>query len=376
MRTLVAISMAATLVTAVAFGDESAPKSDMATPAFQQLIVKIEPFQGQIEELKIELSGRCWYKVERSDAPPRSGAVFRHQVSADRVRRLNKLLREADWLTAGGAEGRPTHTHPATVTITLDRDGKQKSVVCVGRRPEPYNSLLHELHSLATQERRIYLHDYISRSLESAGIDAWQAIGREVAALERDDSAGKSPYTIDYDRYLPIARRIVRDFYGEDDQELIPAVRLIGHFKLKSELEFLHRMAHDRSSNLRSEVASALGRIHDEGSLPVLTSMMTQAGERTVGFELIKWGDQAVPEIVRLIKRSTDHSLELREITIGESMIRAYLDHWKKLDRPIDPRVISAAKEALASNDPAKSIRTEYHRQFLRKVASETAPKK
>lgn len=374
MRTLVALSLAAALPTTAAIGDEPAAESDMVTPDFRRLVVRIKPFEGQVEELKIESNGRCWYKVMGSLAPARSGAVFRHQLSANHIRRLNKLLKEAEWLRAKGAEGGPTHTHPATIAITLDRDGIQKSVVCIGRRPEPYHSLLHEFHSLATQERRIYLHDYIPRSLESAGIDAWQAIGREIAALERGDSAGKSPYFIEYDRYLPIARRIVSAFYGEDDQELLPAVRLIGYFKLKSELEFLHRMAHDRSRNLRSEVASALGRIHDERSLPVLTSMMSQAGERTVGFELIKWGDKAVPEIVRLIKHSTDHSLESREITIGENMIRAYLDHWNELERPIDPRVIAAVRTALESNDPAKSIRTEYHRQFLNNVKTQTAP--
>jgi hypothetical protein len=169
-------------------------------------------------------------------------------------------------------------------------------------RPEPYASLLRELEGLAIQERRIYLHDYVAGK---EGVDAWQEIGHELDAL-RGGPYAKSQFPIDYERYLPIAKRIIRSFYSNHDDELIPAVRLSGQFQVKSDLTFLHRMAHDRSFQLRREVAWALGRIHDRQSLPVLQAMMWAQGTRwDVGFELIQWGDEAVPYVIDLISLST-----------------------------------------------------------------------
>jgi hypothetical protein len=293
--------------------------------------------------------------------------VFDHVLSGDRIRRLNKLLQETRWLTAEGGKGPATHTDAATIRLTLRRQGERGSVVCHGHRPEPYASLLRELEGLAIQERRVYLHGWVSGR---AGAEAWQEIGHELDAL-RGGPYSKSPFPIDYERYLPIAKRIVRSFYDKNDDELIPAVRLIGHFKAGSELAFLHRMAHDRSSGLRREVAWALGRIHDRKSLPVLVSMMSAQGTRwDVGFELIKWGDEAVPHIVKLISLSTDERLEESERLMGEDMIRAYLDNWGKLVRPIDPRVMAEVRKSLESKPLQNSmISTTYHREFLKKIA-------
>jgi hypothetical protein len=108
-------------------GQEFAADSAQAKPAFEQLIIQIEPFgrgqTEQAEELRIEATGRLWYKVEGRDAqrnvPARSGAVFHHELSAEHIRRLNRLLEQTQWLAAEGAEGPATHTHPTTVTLIL-----------------------------------------------------------------------------------------------------------------------------------------------------------------------------------------------------------------------------------------------------------------
>lgn len=353
-------------------------KAVVAEPDFEKLVVTIEPFGlsafAQQETLKIEADGRCWYTVAerkaRANVTARSGAVFRHELSNSRVRRLNRLLEATKWLQAEGAEGRPTRTHPTTIKPTLDRGGKQTSVTCVGDRPEPYRSLQHELLSIAYQERRIYLHDYLDRSTDTAGIAAWQEIGREVAALLRGEAEGRSPYTIEYDRYVPIARRILGDFQRYDDDELIPAVRIVSYFKVETELESLHRLAHDRSTNLTRDVAAALGRIHDSRSLPVLVSMMEQRHSRDTGYELIKWGEDAIGEIVKLIERSTSDKVDSKQRTVGEDMVRSYLEHWDDLQHPIDARVVTAVEVALRNADPRNSIiRTKYHEEFLMGVA-------
>jgi hypothetical protein len=341
-----------------------------AKPAFEKLVVKIEPFPldsfRQVEQLEIETGGRCWYRVEGREAlrnlPARTGAVFNHPMSADHIERLNKRLEETEWLAAKGAEGRATHTHPTTVTITQTRSGKARTVVCHGQRPAPYEALLHAIYSLAIQERRIYLRNYVGGE---AGDAAWAEVGREIAAL-RGDPAGEPVFAVDYGRYLPMARAELHPFHSGTDEDLIPAVRLIGHFKAADELKFLHRLAYDRSSNVRREVAWALSRIHDRESLPVLASMMAApANLEAAGAQLVRWGDEATPFIVELIAKSTDPKLEHWEHTVGEDMIRAYLGHWEKIER-IDPSVEAAVRTALEKADPQNAvIRTTYHKEFL-----------
>src|SRR5208283_2031535 len=202
--------------------------------------VKFEPPPltsfGQGEQLQIKSNGKCWYRAEGREARPnvsaRSGGVFDHMLSTDRIQRLNKLLKDTQWLAAQGGEGPATHTDAGTIRLTLRREGEQVSVVCHGMRPEPYASLLRELEGLAIQERRIYLHDYLPGK---AGVEAWREIGHELDAL-RGGPYAKSQFPIDYERYLPIAKRIIRSFYSNNDDELIPAVRLIGQLQVKSEL--------------------------------------------------------------------------------------------------------------------------------------------
>ena len=319
------------ILASVAVADERAAKPEDAKPAFDELVVKFEPSFlssfGQIEQLQITRDGRCTYKVEgreaRANVAARNGTVLIHALAADRIKRLNKLLKDTNWLTAAGGEGPATHTDASTTTLTLRHEGKQTSVTCHGERPEPYASLLREVGGLAVQERRVYLHDYV---FGADGAAAWREIGDELKAL-RSDPQAVSLLPIDYNRYLPIAQRILHDFYNNNDAELIPAVRLIDQLKAKSELPFLHRMAQDRSANLRLEVARALGRIHDRESLPVLADMMWAPGTRwEVGYELIRWGDDAVPRIVDFIGLSTKDSANHEEHTLGEDMIRAYLE--------------------------------------------------
>lgn len=367
-RRMPLVAWAIVCLPAVVCGQEAGAK-----PAFEKLVVKIQPFPldsfRQIEQLDIEAGGRCWYRVEGREAQrglaDRAGAVFGHPLSAVHIERLNKRLEETEWLAAKGAEGRATHTHPTTVTITLTRNGKARTVVCQGQRPAPYEALLHAIYSLAIQERRIYLRNYVSGD---AGEAAWAEIGREIAAL-RGDPAGEPVFAVDYGRYLPMAREVLHPFHTRNEDELAVAVRLIGHFKAADELRFLHQLAHDRSSTVRHEVAWAIARIHDRQSLGVLASMMAASSNlEAAGEKLVRWGDEAVPFIVELIAKSTDPKLEHWEHTVGEDMIRAYLGHWEKIER-IDPRVETAVRTALEKADPQNAvIRTTYHKEFLERM--------
>ena len=364
----------------MAFGGARSSPAQDARFDFVSLSVRIElspPFGGAVESLKFEKHDQCRYRNEgtkaRGDDVARPPGAFAHHVSPERLKRLNELLKKTQWLTAPGGDGPATHTHPTKITLTLEREGAERTLVCHGQRPEPYAALLRELLGVAAQERRIYLHDYVSGR---AGSDAWDEVGRELAAL-RGEPYAENPLPIEYERYAPIAVRIVRNFYGQTDEELCTAIRLVGHLKIAAELAPLHKLAHDRSAKVRYEVAWALERIHSPNSLDVLASMMEAPSGRETGWRLIQWGEDAVPHIVRRIARSTDPKLEPRENTQGEEMVRAYLEHWDRVSQPIDPRVVEAVRAALAAK-PAENgqIRTTYLTEFLQKLESRPATSK
>ena len=360
------------LSVSIAQTDNPPADAEKVAPDFEQLIVTIEPFRldsaGFTEELRFDKTGVCWYKaLPAGPNPVPRGGGFQHTPKNSRMRLINRLLQDAKWLASPGVDEVATSIHPTTVKISLKRDGKETSITWRGDPPEPYAALLQELGGIAAQERRIYLKNYLAGR---EGNEAWQEIGRELAAL-RGEPYSKSNYDIDYERYLPTAQQIIRSFHGKPDDELIPAIRLIAYLKAKSELPWLHRLADDRSSRIRQEIAMALGKIHEPESLPVLVKMMMAAGtSKDVGFELIQWGPDAVPEIVSLIEQSTDGRLEERERVPCEDMIRTYLDHWSKVPTPIDPDVVTAVRKALDAKDPLNgTVRVTYHKEFLRRIS-------
>mgnify|MGYP001545378440 FL=1 len=51
-------------------------------------------------------------------------------------------------------------------------------------------------------------------------------------------------------------------------------------------------------------------------------------------------------------------------------MIRAYIENWSKLPKPVSPAVIEAVQRALAAKDPQNGlVRIAYHEEFLRLVS-------
>ena len=347
-------------------GDE--PDAVVVKPAFEQLTVTLEPFgmspQAIEEELLFKSDGKCWYKAKPQPGL-RSGGVFEHTLSQARLQTLNQWLEKTSWLAEAKAAGGP-QLHQGVVTVTLVRNKQETRIVSQGVPQGNYAGLIHEFRSIAAQERRIYLHDYVG------GRDAtetWSELGRELASL-RGEPYAKSQFDIEYTRYLPIARRIVRSFHDQSEEELIPAIRLIAFLRAQSEIPFLHRMSDDRSARIRQEVARALSQIHDKESLPVLVRMMLAGStRRDVGFELIRWGDDAVPEIVKLIEQVSSGPARGNEFTIGEDMVRAYLDHWDQIKKPMPMPVIAAIQKVLSSRDPADgTFRTTYFADLLNRA--------
>ena len=84
-------------------------------------------------------------------------------------------------------------------------------------------------------------------------------------------------------------------------------------------------------------------------------------------WELIRLGEPAVPAICKVIEPD-----ESEGNSPAVLMIRAYIDHWKKVPQPIDPRIIGAVL-ANMQHDKVRG-RMNYHRELL-KLAGVDEPK-
>ena len=78
-------------------------------------------------------------------------------------------------------------------------------------------------------------------------------------------------------------------------------------------------------------------------------------------WELIKLGEIAVPTIAEVIRKESNPEEDMSY----EWLIRAYIEHWKEVPRPLDPRVLDAVRASMA-NPKVKAHRTVYHAELLR----------
>jgi hypothetical protein len=81
-------------------------------------------------------------------------------------------------------------------------------------------------------------------------------------------------------------------------------------------------------------------------------------------WELIKLGPVAVPAIAAVIREGRN----LDEDPSYEWLIRAYIEHWKEVPRPLDPRVLDAVRASMATPE-VRAHRIQYHAQLLKLAA-------
>src|SRR5262249_36624571 len=152
----------------------------------------------------------------------------------------------------------------------------------------------------------------------------------------------------------PWATRLVRKPFEQQADDVRTAVRLVGLLKLESERGYLADLAADRDRAVRTAVAQALGRLGGEKSVPGLRKLVRSTGQEAA-WELIRLGEIAVPTIAEVIREGVgepDMSYEW--------LIRAYIDHWKEVAKPLDPKIIEAVRSSMAV-PKVKATRTVYH---------------
>ncbi|MGE5195117.1 MAG: hypothetical protein ACM3U2_21700 [Deltaproteobacteria bacterium] len=316
------------------------------------------------QQVRIDGEGSCLYVIgdqpARGADPAWPGAVLKSQLNGRRMAELERLLVKTDWLTAAGGEGPALHTDAGEVKISLVRDGKTRTITCLGRRPEPYRSLLWFLHRIAEQEYRLYqLTEGSARERD----DACRAIRFEIEALTGQSGRAMPHYDIDYSRYLAPLAKMVREPAGIPFEQMIAAIKLVTYIGAESEFEAIARVPGELT---RDAVAHSIADFGGERAIGVLARMAPSNGEALWG--LVRLGEIAVPTLVKLIEPGTKLAGDTSERTV-----RAYIEHWNELPEPVDERVVTAAREALA-HVVKHGGRREYYQAFLKLVESDAVP--
>jgi RNA polymerase sigma factor (sigma-70 family) len=352
------------------------PRASDIKVDFEEVSISIRPFKAepqQPESVRVRGDGVCEYRVEerpaRGEQPRWDAAYLEHRLDTDRLRRLEGLLKKTDWLTAPGYEGPAGHTDATRYSLTLKRKGETRAIAIDGEKGEPYKSLQAFFHGIALQENLLYR---LERLPGKERADACRQIDEYVRA-EQGGPYGKPPFEIDLRRYEPTFRRCVRYSFEHPREELVPAVRLLGHLRSAPEREYIAALANDRDADVRTAVAEALGRLGDRESVAVLRRMVRSTGE--AARQLVRLGPAAVPTVVEVIESGTDPTDEREPGFLDyQRLIRAYVDHWDEVPKPIDPRVLDAVRKSMAA-PKVKAYGTEYHQKLL-DLASRPAPPK
>jgi hypothetical protein len=311
------------------------------------------------ETVRIVADGTCLYEVPerpaRGEIPPWPPARIVHKLPPGRLRELNGLLKGTDWLAKDPKA--VMQLHQDEYELALKRGGKTTNLAFKGNS-EPYQKLLHYFRSLAAQEYIIYRLDWVvgGRSDARVELDA-------LVAAELGEPFAKSPLSIDLARYVPWATRLVRKPFGESADDVRAAVRLVGLLRLESERVHLADLANDRDRDVRTAVVRALGRLGGDRAIPVLRKLV-RSTDSEAAWELIRLGKIAVPTIAEVIREGSDPEEDLSY----EWLIRAYIEHWKEVARPLDPRVLDAVRVSMAA-PKVKAHRTGYHAELLKLAA-------
>jgi RNA polymerase sigma factor (sigma-70 family) len=335
----------------------AAPKAE-----FDKVTIVIKPSglsNRTRETIQVSTDGTCMYEVPerpaRGEIPAWTGARIIHKLPPDRLGELNALLKGTDWLTTDPRAVMQLHQNE--YELTVKRDGKTTELTIKGES-KPYEKLLIFFRSVAEQEYLVYRLEWVPAAM----IEGRRDLDNRVAA-ELNEPFAKPLLAIDLNRYVPWARRLVREPFGKSADDVRTAVRLVGLLRLESEREYLADLANDRDGNVRIAVVGAVGRLGGEKAVPVLRKMVRSTGAEAA-WELIKLGPIAVPTIAEAIREQS----KPEEDMTYEKLIRAYIEHWKEVPKPLDPRILDAVRASMAVQR-VKDFRTVYHAELLKLAA-------
>ena len=332
---------------------------------FDKVSVVMKESMGptQPQEITISSHGTCVYKIKgrpkRGEQRRWSGARLQHKIDRQRLAQLEQLLADTKWLTAPGGEGPATHTCAGEWTITLTRSGRTRSIICHGRRPEPYLSLMWFFSGVAHQENLLYRLNWVAGRERR---DACRDIRSELE-WHRGQSGKMAPrFDLDYGRYRETFARVLRKPFQHRDWEIRTAIDLMVHLEDQSHRDDIVKLLRDRGDYVGAAAARAVVEFDAQEAIPILEDVLESGGGSA--WSLIRFGPPAVPTIVKMIERGTTGD-DITSVTL----VRAYLAHWRELPGPLDQRVVEAVHRAIA--DSREATWRNYYDAFLEVARTE-----
>lgn len=330
------------------------------------VVIKAPLAREMPQSIEISSDGTCLYRIEerpkRGEQERWPEARLLHKMDKKRLRRLQELLEETKWLTAPGGEGPALHTDADKWTITIVRDGQSRTITCRGRRPEPYRSLMWFFRGLARQENLLYRLGWVPDL--SVRREACREIQAAMAALRGDWGRIYPLFDLDYGRYEEDFAQVIEEPFGRADWEIRAAIELLAHLRAKPYADNIAHVLRDRDMHVRTAAARAIADLEHHEAIRVLADIVGSTDE--AGWSLIRLGEPAVPTIVEIIERGVRPD-DVRSM----KLVRVYLDHWRELPGPLDERITTAVRKAIARTSDTSWH--NYYEAFL-KLAEKEPP--
>jgi len=333
---------------------------------------------ADFEELAVEMKCFWWSGVNRvmrigGDGKVAFSLVSRtgldyestYQLSRENLATVAGLLRATDWLRK--PPEKVMALDAVEFALSLKRSGETARADFLMLQTGPYQPLERFLTRLAEQEHLLYR---LSGGKTGKGADAASVIASDLRGLMRRPGTAQptEPLVLDYSRFLPIMRERLAKPDGHTAGELLAATVLAGYLRDESARKDIESLAAKGKVDAREGVP-ALVRIGNPASVTVLGRMARKgSGHSDAAWGLVQMGDAALPTILEII--GTPIGSDGGDPT--ETMIRAYIDHWKGLPAPPSVGVIKAVRAGMEARQKiAYRPSVEYHLQFL-SLAGET----
>ena len=342
---------------------------------FEVLECHIKPFWSPQEEtrrLTFRADGTCVYTNDgrpalTPDSEPWAARTYEHTLSDEQKARLRACLARTRWLTHRGFVSQASRTHPTTITITMHFDGETRQVVCQGQQDEPYDRLIWFIHTIAQQERALYLLDEVD---ERERLSLCRNLAGQIDGLRGESGRAVPVFEVNYQRYVPKFREYVATpdrYLDKDGWQLIAAVKVLAYTRTEAAYADIAALALHENHYVRRAAIAALGDI----GRPEYVDHLVKAGESGSAAEysawaLIRMGDVAVPAIAEVLAANRGD--------LAYKLVRQYINHWDELPGPLDERIVAALQAGMPKRDDPYDAYYGYVLDLVRARPIEPAP--
>ena len=304
----------------------------------------------------ITIGKNGWYEWKLNAAMAKKFEDFKldYRLLPEHLTELNKLIEDTGWLTAPVPE-RSMIDDGTEYTLTLERAGKKTAIKChQGQGDKSYVELFRLIQRINRQEWLYYTAVHSSKGKR----DFLREMSQEVRMLLGKSGSVYAPM-LDYQRIVPTFRRTMDKPWGRSIDEVVIAINLFTYLKDETEYDHIVALSNDLDHYVWRSIITAMRRFGGERSVKVVRSMLKSTGH-DASKALVAMGDVAVPTIADEIREGTD-----RNYRASTRLVRAYIDNWDNIQKPLDKRIIDATRDARDASLKGPRSDRQYHEQLL-----------